>query len=311
MQNHSSEFNQEQRLYLRHAKKIAWITLGYFGSVVLLMALVVGASQSMKSTWIEDMLSLLPPTVFLIGSHFCQKKPTRHFSYGFHRVITIGFFFAAMALLLMGSFLFIDGLIVLISQEHPTVGYINIKNHTIWLGWLMILVMIWGTIPSLFLGRIKLKLAKKLYDKILYTDSEMNRDDWLVGIVTLSAVIGLGFGIWWLDAVGGVLISLNVLKDGIKQTKESIVSLIDSSPKTLEGNYMHLENKIEALLGKHQDIAGIKVKLRDQGHIIFGEGFLTLKKNSIITPQQCDKLLSEIHQLDWRLKNFVLTIQEN
>lgn len=304
-----SEFNQKQLKVLKKAKLVSWVTIAYFGSVVILMFLVMGKSQAMKTTWTEDMLSLIPPINFLIGCRFCQKKPTQHFPYGFHRVVSVGFFFAAAALLLMGSFLFIDGLIVLLSREHPGIGQINIFGHFIWLGWLMIIVMIWGTVPSLFLGRIKLQLSKKIFDKILYTDAEMNRDDWLVGIVVILAIIAIGWGIWWADALGGMLISINVLADGIKQTKESVINLIDSAPKSLTGKYLSLGKRIKVRLKENPLIEDANVKLRDQGHIIFGEIFLKLKGQSTITAKQLNIMLTQIYQLDWRLQNLVITIQ--
>lgn len=53
----------------------------------------------------------------------------------------------------------------------------------------------------------------------------------------------------------------------------------------------------------------MQVKLRDQGHIIFGEVFLKLKGQSSITTKQLNILVKQLCKLDWRLKDLVLTIQ--
>lgn len=306
----SCEFDEKQLKILRKGIINTIISIIYFFSVITLMYLVMGMSQAMKTTWIEDNLSLIPPLVFLFGSSICSKKPTKHFPFGFHRIVTIAFFTAAASLFLMGAFLLIDGLIKLLSFEHPSIGLVNIFGHDIWLGWLMIVVLLWGTIPSLILGHMKIKLAKALNDKVLYTDAEMNKDDWLVGTVAIIGVLGIGMGWWWSDATAASLISISILRDGIKQSRDAITELMDRSPKNLEGKYSTLPHKIEHFLKQKSFIENANVRLRDNGHLVQGEGNIVLKNNAHLTPALLDDLTSEVKKLDWRLQDFVLTLHE-
>ena len=56
--------------------------------------------------------------------------------------------------------------------------------------------------------------------------------------VTLAAMLGeiglagrgIGFGLWWADAVAAIIISLNIMKDGFKRTKDSITDIIEQIP---------------------------------------------------------------------------------
>lgn len=132
------EFPPEQEQALRRARRLEWTTILYLLSVVVLMYLVLGSSQAMKTAWIEDMLSLVSPIVFLIASRIAIWKPTERFPYGYHRVVSIAFLCAALALFAMGGWLLFDSLIKLLKVEHPTIGGITLFGRTFWLGWQMI-----------------------------------------------------------------------------------------------------------------------------------------------------------------------------
>ena len=58
------------------AKKLEWITLVYLITVVVVMYLVMGSSQAMKTAWLEDLLSLVPSIAFLIkiGRASCRER---------------------------------------------------------------------------------------------------------------------------------------------------------------------------------------------------------------------------------------------
>ena len=53
---------------LKKAKKLEWITIAYLITVVVVMYLVMGSSQAMKTAWLEDALGMLPGIAFLIAS---------------------------------------------------------------------------------------------------------------------------------------------------------------------------------------------------------------------------------------------------
>ena len=79
----------EQRDALRRAVKLEWITIGVLVVTVTLMFLVLGSSQAMRTAWVEDMLSFLPPIAFLVASRLIRRAPTEDHPYGFHRATGI------------------------------------------------------------------------------------------------------------------------------------------------------------------------------------------------------------------------------
>ena len=62
---------------LRRAKRLEWTFIAFLLSIIVVMALVMGSSQTMKAMWIEDTLSLIPSCSFLIGIHFRHKCRTK------------------------------------------------------------------------------------------------------------------------------------------------------------------------------------------------------------------------------------------
>ncbi|KTD23071.1 Predicted Co/Zn/Cd cation transporters [Legionella londiniensis] len=304
------EFTDKQTHHLHKARKLAYMTIAYLASVALLTYLVMGSSQTMKTVWIDDVLSMIPSLSFLISSYICWKKPNHTFPYGYHRAISISFLCASLALLVMGIYLLIDAFWVLINKDYPTIGLFNAWGYDIWLGWIMILVLLYGVFPPIFLGKAKLKIAPLLYDKVLYTDAKMNRADWLIAFVAIIGVAGIAYGFWWSDAVAASFVSLSILHDGIKQTSEAVTLLMDKAPCDLEGKELNLPHKVIKLLENFSWVKKAEVRLREQGHLIFGEGFLYTTNHSI-SHKQIKKAAEAVMGLDWRLKNFVLTIIED
>lgn len=298
-------FSKEQKEALKKAQILETITVLYMISVITLMYIVLGSSQAMKTAWIEDCLSLIPPLAFLIGSRICWRKPTKKFPYGFNRVNGILFLAAALALLVTGGYLLYESALKLIEQSHPTIGMREYFGHDMWLGWWMILVLLWGGIPPVILGRIKLKHAVKINDKVLYTGAMMNKADWLTALAAMIGVLGIGFGWWWADGLAALLISFDILKDGISQTWEAGTALLDRSPQNVQTGYSNLPSKIQNHLERKDWIERADIRLHEQGHLIFGEAFIKTSRD--FNKQDAESLTSEVEEIDWRLQDITIS----
>ena len=255
---------------IERGKKLEYWTIGWLITVVPLMFLVMGSSQAMKTVWIEDMLGFIPPIVYLISVRLERKRATDSFPYGFDRANSVAFVVAAAALTLMGAYLLVEAAMTLAMREHPTVGTVRALGRDIWLGWPMIAVLLWSTIPSMFLGHMKLPVAKAINDKVLHTDANMQKADWMTGIAAIAGVIGIGFGLWWADAAAALFISFGVLKDGITELRSSTAELIDGAPRDLEKDVVaeeaeRLKSALEFIF------PGAKVRLRETGRLIHAQ----------------------------------------
>lgn len=296
------EFPPDLQEQFKKAKKLEWITFAYLISVIIIMYLALGSSQAMKVAWLEDLLSIVPAIAFLIAGKIFQKKPNDNYPYGYHRVFSIAFMMGSFALLGMGLFTIVDSSMALIKAEHPTIGSVNNFGKNIWMGWLMIAALLYSSIPSMILGYKKLPMAKKLHNKILYTDSQAQKADWLTSIAAISGIIGIGFGLWWADAVAALIISFDVTKDGFTQTKGAITDLMDQTPKEVkdDSNRDTLMEDLAALINKMDWVKDARVRMREHGHVYFGEIYI-IPENQDNLVEKIEDVNKKARDLDWKI----------
>ena len=163
--------------------------------------------------------------------------PRPRYPYGFHTAVSIGYLTASLALLAMGSFLLIEAAVKLIADERTTIGGMTLFGQNIWAGWPMLLALIYGSVPSFFLGRAKLALAPRIHDKILFADAQMMKADRMAGTATALGVLGVGLGYWWADPVAAGLVSLDILHDGATNVANAVTDLMNERPKKTDGSW--------------------------------------------------------------------------
>lgn len=255
---------------VRRGERLEYWTLGWMASVVLVMWLVMGASQAMKAAVIEDVLSLVPAFVFLLSTHWERRRPNRRFPFGYRRANSLAFLVAATALLSVGAFLAYESITTLVKQEHPSVGGITLFGHTIWLGWLMLAALAYSVVPPVILGRLKQPVAEKIKDKVLHTDALMQKADWQTGIAGMAGIIGIGLGWWWADATAALFISLSIIKDAVGALKQAIAELLDGTPRALDSNELADDAK-QLIAALRTRFGKVDVRLRETGRYIAAE----------------------------------------
>ena len=252
---------------LARARRLEWLTLGWMGSVVLVMFFAMGSSQAMRTAWIEDLLSLIPAIVFLVAAKIEWREPTHAFPFGFHRVQSLGFFISAVALASVGASLLFESVMTLIKQEHVTIAPMNIFGRDIWAGWVMIAVLAYSVLPPVILGRMKQPVAERLQDKVLHTDAMMQKADWMTGLAGIGGVLGVGLGFWGADATAAGLISLSIIRDAFTALESAAAELIDGAPRKLEKD--EVAKEAEALeQSLRERWPGCEIRLRETGRFI-------------------------------------------
>lgn len=252
---------------IRHAERLEWWSIAWTISVIVVMGAAMGSSQTMKTAWIEDCLSLIPPAVFLVSARVERRPATARFPNGFARAPGLAFAIAAAALTALGGTLLVDSAISLISQEHATVAGVHLSGREIWLGWIMVAAQVYSIVVPLVLGWLKLPLAKQLNDKTLFTDAMTQKANWMTGIAGIGGVIGIGLGYWWADAVAAGLISLDILNDGVRALRAASAELVDGAPRALDSCEIADEaSALHAALDAR--FPGTDVHLRETGRVI-------------------------------------------
>jgi cation diffusion facilitator family transporter len=290
----------------QRAIRLEWITVGYLVTAIFFLYITLGASQAMKAAWIEDILSLVPPLAFLIASRIRLRSPNERFAFGFHRAVNIAYLVAALALFTMGLFILYDSITKLVTFEHPPIGIVQPWGEPIWLGWLMLPALAYSAIPAVILGRLKHPLAHELHDKVLFADAQMNKADWLTAVAAMIGVIGIGLGLWWLDSVAAILISLDITHDGVRNLRAATADLMDSRPTLVDDSALDpLPERLRTEVLNNSWVRDAAVRVREEGHVFFADVQVVPTSNEDLS-KKLRRAERELTQMDWRLHDLMI-----
>jgi cation diffusion facilitator family transporter len=286
---------------LQNAIRVEWTSIGFLVSIIGLMALVMGSSQTMKTMWFEDTMTLVPSCSFLVGARFRKKAPDEAYPYGYRRAVLVGFLCGAVALFGLGLFLLGDSLVKLIKAEHPTIQTVEVFGRQIWLGWLMVATLVYSVIPPVVLGRIKMPLAQQLHDKVLHVSAMLNKGDWLSGIAGVIGIFGIAYGFWWADSLAAAFISYEIIKDGYENLRNSVAQLMNKRPSDIETRQKDAAiDRLQQALERLDWVAKARVRLREDGDVLTGEVFIEPRDDRDLL-QRLAEAREVAKSVDWRL----------
>ncbi|HJQ30874.1 MAG TPA: cation transporter [Pyrinomonadaceae bacterium] len=295
------ELPPDKRESLRRAKRLEWVTIFFLLSIIAAVGLTMGASQTMKAMWTEDLLSLVPPVAFLYGARYLGVPPDDRFPYGYRRAMMIAFLCAAVALFGFGLYIFADSVAKLIMAEHPTIQTVEIFGRRVWLGWLMIAALVYSAVPPFVLGRMKLPLARELHLKALQTDAAVNKGDWLSGLAGVLGLVGIAYGYWWADSVAAGVISFEILRDGFGDLKNSVAQLMNKRPSDVESKEKDpTVDEVQKALERLDWVREARVRLREDGDVLTGEAFVVPRDERDLL-KRLEEANDAAHEVDWRL----------
>jgi cation diffusion facilitator family transporter len=292
----------------RRAVRLEWFTIAYLLTAITFIYFTLGNSQAMKGAWLEDLLSLAPPIAFLIAARIRYRRPNDAHPYGYHRAVEVAYLVAALALLSMGGFLIVDSALKLLAGEHPSIGMVELFNWQVWLGWLMIAALVYSAIPPVVLGIVKRRLAAQLHDKVLQADAMMNQADWMTALAALVGVVGIGFGLWWTDAVAAIVIGADILHDGVKYARAAAKDLLDGRPRRHDEAAVHpLVGEVRQVLEELDWIDVAAVRMRELGHIL-GVEVIVVPRSEADLLDHVEDTVDRITELDWKLQDVVVSV---
>lgn len=298
---------REQQQALRKAVRLEWLSLGFTAVTLTLVAFVLGGSQSMKTAWIEDMLSTVPQIAFLVSLLIIRRsriRPAR--PYGVHRASGVGHLVPSVALTVVGASLAYEAVSGLATAEHPAVGTVYLFGQTIWLGWFMMGVMAAIAVPPVLLGRAKLKLAPVLNDKLLYSDAKMNKADWQTNVASMIGVAGIGLGLWWVDFVAALIISVDITKDGVQNLRAATLDLVDRRATTHDNEDPN--PAIAAVTEAVETLPWIReaaCRVRDLGRMLHVEVFV-VSRGGNLSVEQAQEIADTCRSVEWTVEDVVV-----
>ena len=294
---------------MKRGEVLAVVMIAYLILDIVVLYLLMSGSSSVLALIVEDGLELVPPVAFLITAHTRRKSPSPRYPYGYHRAVTLGSFAAAVALLVFGLVLLLFSARALVQSTHPTVGSVELFGQLVWRGWLVLLWLIPGSIFPFWLGRTLLGPSQKTNNKVLYETARMLVADWQTSGAAAIGIAGIAFGVWWLDPVAAIFISLSIVSDGIRNTRRTGGDLMDRMPTKIGSDeVVELVRSIEQLAEGTDWVHDVEVRLREEGVVYSGDVLVAASKDVDI--EQLDELGARIREIDWRLRE-VLVVPVN
>jgi cation diffusion facilitator family transporter len=299
-------FPQKKWEERKRARKLAWISIFALASTALLMYFSLGQSEAMKTAWIEDLLGMVPPIVLLIAMRLELREPTERFPYGYFRAVSVAFLVTAAVLALAGFWLLFDAVTKLIGKHRPPIGTMVVFGRQVWAGWAMVAALTYCVVIGVVLGLLKRPVAEKLKAKALDADADMNRAGWMSEGAAIVGIVLVGFGLWWGDAIAAGFISVNIIRDGIRNLREVLADLMDETPTKLGGVELDdLPRKIKDAAESFDWVKEAAVRLREQGHVINGEVFV-VPRAAEVSVRAIEDASRSLTKLDWRIYNLTV-----
>jgi divalent metal cation (Fe/Co/Zn/Cd) transporter len=158
----------------------------------------------------------------------------------------------------------------------------------------------------MIIGRIKTKLAAQLHDKVLYADAQMNRADWLTAGAALVGVVGIGFGLWWTDAVAAIVIGVDILRDGVKYTRAAAKDVLDGRPRRHDASGVHpLVGEVREIVERLDWVEEAAVRTRELGHV-FSVEVLAVPRDEHDLLDRVEDAVERLSALDWKVQDVVV-----
>lgn len=194
---------------------------GIFGNIFLLI--IKGAigiltnSQSMIADSVNSASDIIASLMTFIGNRISSEPKDNDHNFGHGKAEYIFSLFISLTMILVSLKLFIDSISSLIKKQHFEFS------------WFLIIVCIITIITKFCLYLYTKKMFKKYDNILLKSNYQDHRNDCVVTTFTLVSILGGLYGIFWIDGVVGIGISLWILITGIKIFIESYNVLMDVS----------------------------------------------------------------------------------
>ena len=217
--------------------------LGIVGNIFLLIikigAGLISNSQSMIADAFNSAGDIFSSIMNFIGNRISRKEADDDHNLGHGKAEYIYSLLISISMIIM-SVTVIKGIIqTFIEKEKFT--------FSIWL----IIVCITTIITKFSLYLYTHYLYKKFNNILIDANSKDHRNDCLVTISTLISIIFSLKGIYWIDKVVGIIISLWIAYTGVKLFIESYDVLMDKSLDNLT------KEKVYQIIKKHKEVVKI------------------------------------------------------
>ena len=261
--------------------------IGIAGNVVLfvikILIAIASKSQALFADSVNSATDILSSVMTLIGGKISSEPSDETHNYGHGKAEYIFSMLISIVMAYLAIKIAYDGTISLINGAEFTFSYMLVA--------VCIITIIVKLLMYIYVHKIGVKTENIL---ILANSQDHINDVWTTSSVLIGAIFG-AFGIYWVDGVVAIGISVKILFEAIKIFMESYNVLLDNSMGNEE-----LE-KIKEIISKHDEIDHFD-KITSKS---VGNKFIVIVKISI----DGEMTVNESHHIAGKLKSEIMEMK--
>lgn len=201
------------------AKKVTIVNavVNTFLGLVKIIVGWLGFSQALLADGIHSLADLITDVLVLLAARAAAEGPDTNHPYGHGRIETAFTVFLGVFLVGLGLGIAYDAV-----ETWASVSQVMTQPYVLWAA-VLSLIMNEGLFHY---GRYK---GRQCDSSMLIANAWHHRTDALSSLIVLVGVIGSLWGIAWFDACAAILVSLLIIKMGLKMMWQNLQELVDTA----------------------------------------------------------------------------------
>ncbi len=246
----------------------------------------ISGSIALVADAIHSFSDIFPSLAVYFGIKISERKPTKEFPYGFHKVENLISLFISLVIFY--------GAYHMIMESITKFGVSKIENIN-----LAVSVALASLIISYLITRYKIKVGTETGSPSLIADGQHSRIDVIASLAVLIGVSGSFFGLYMFDPIAGIIASIFVIRAGYEIFKDSTKVLLDACL-----NYEILD-EVKGIAEKTPGVKKVnKIRARGSGRYIYVEleietdAKIDIEKAHLISETLDAKVKKQIKNID-------------
>ncbi len=218
--------------------RVTWV--GVFVNVVLSFGKILfgwlGHSQALIADGLHSLSDLISDGMVLVAAKLGSQKADETHPYGHGRIETLASLGIGLLLLLVAALIIYEGMHRLLNPQHLLLP-----------GWLALSITLLSIFSKEALYHYTMSAARQINSKLLQANAWHHRSDAASSVVVLIGVAGTMAGVYWLDAVGAIIVAVMIGHVGWTLGWQGAQELIDTA--AAPEKQQELEAMINAIQG--------------------------------------------------------------
>lgn len=234
----SRELNQQQA-----AEKVTFI--GAILDLVLGLAKIIVGIFSHSSALVVDgvhsLSDLITDILVVVVLRIAQQEPDEDHPWGHGRFETVGTVVLGCVLIAVAGAMAYESTKLLLTDTSPLVPE-----------WPALVVAALSILGKEWIYHYTVRVGKAIKSDLIIANAWHSRTDALSSVVVLIGIAGAMMGLWWLDALAALIVSVIVGKIGWELTWDSIKELVDTAlPEERIRAFRSVVMQVDGILDVH------------------------------------------------------------